>query len=73
MTIVCVSGWTPLHEAVLKHNYTLTETLLKAGALVNSAGHEGVTPLHDAVQLVNIKVCAFNSLWTTTPAIYIFF
>lgn len=54
--IVLISGWTPLHEAVLGHNYTIAETLLKAGALVNSLGYEGITPLHDAVLLGNLKV-----------------
>lgn len=54
--IVLISGWTPLHEAVLGHNYTIAETLLRAGALVNSVGHEGITPLQDAVQLGNFKV-----------------
>lgn len=71
MILVLISGWTPLHESVLGHNYTIAETLLRAGALVNSVGHEGITPLQDAVQLGNFKVCTFNGLWTSTPAVFL--
>lgn len=60
MIIVLISGWTALHEAVLRHNDTIAETLLKAGALVNSVGHEGITPLQDAVHLCNFKVRCFQ-------------
>lgn len=51
-----ISGWTPLHEAVLGGYDTIAETLLKAGARVNSVGQEGITPLHDAAGLGNLKV-----------------
>lgn len=61
-----ISGWTPLHEAVLGQNCKAAKILIEAGALVSSVGLEGITPLHDAVQLGDFKVCGFSSLWTNT-------
>ncbi|XP_026862093.2 ankyrin repeat domain-containing protein 31 isoform X1 [Electrophorus electricus] len=52
----CISGWSPLHEAVLSNRYAIAETLLKAGAQIDPLGHEGVTPLHDAVVLGHFKI-----------------
>uniref|UniRef100_A0A8B9KN33 Ankyrin repeat domain 31 n=1 Tax=Astyanax mexicanus TaxID=7994 RepID=A0A8B9KN33_ASTMX len=42
------AGWTPLHEAVLHGHYTIVKTLLKAGAEVDHAGYNRITPLQDA-------------------------
>ncbi|XP_056093934.1 tonsoku-like protein [Rhinichthys klamathensis goyatoka] len=50
------AGWTPLHEAVYRNNYDLTEILLEAGALVNCRGDNGITPLHDAIHCQYYKI-----------------
>uniref|UniRef100_A0A3B1ICT7 Ankyrin repeat domain-containing protein 31 n=1 Tax=Astyanax mexicanus TaxID=7994 RepID=A0A3B1ICT7_ASTMX len=51
-----MTGWTPLHEAVLHGHYTIVKTLLKAGAEVDHAGYNRITPLQDAVLLGNLEV-----------------
>lgn len=50
------AGWTPLHEAVNRNNYDITEVLLKAGAQVNCRGDDGVTPLLEAIQFQYCKI-----------------
>ncbi|XP_068077278.2 ankyrin repeat domain-containing protein 31 isoform X4 [Danio rerio] len=50
------AGWTPLHEAVNRNNYDITEVLLKAGAQANCKGDDGVTPLLEAIQYQYYKI-----------------
>ncbi|XP_052446252.1 poly [ADP-ribose] polymerase tankyrase [Carassius gibelio] len=50
------AGWTPLHEAVQRNKYDVTEILLKAGAEVNCRGLNGITPLHDAIYCQYYKI-----------------
>uniref|UniRef100_A0A673LLV7 Ankyrin repeat domain 31 n=1 Tax=Sinocyclocheilus rhinocerous TaxID=307959 RepID=A0A673LLV7_9TELE len=50
------AGWTPLHEAVQRNKYDMTEILLEAGAEVNCRGHNGITPLHDAIYCQYYKI-----------------
>ncbi len=56
------SGWTPLHEAVQRNKYDMTESLLEAGAEVNCRGDNGITPLHDAIQCQYYKVCKLHTM-----------
>uniref|UniRef100_A0A8C1LRN4 Ankyrin repeat domain 31 n=1 Tax=Cyprinus carpio TaxID=7962 RepID=A0A8C1LRN4_CYPCA len=50
------AGWTPLHEAVQRNKYDMTESLLEAGAEVNCRGDNGITPLHDAIRCQYYKI-----------------
>lgn len=56
MISVIVIGWTPLHEAALCGHYDVILDLIKAGALVNAAACNGVTPLYDAIANGHVKV-----------------
>ena len=60
--VLCIflSGWTALHEAVLRDQYEATLYLINAGALINVAAHNGVTPLHDAIRDGHKRVCNFK-------------
>ncbi|XP_016356510.1 ankyrin repeat domain-containing protein 12-like [Sinocyclocheilus anshuiensis] len=50
------AGWTPLHEAVQRNKYDMTESLLEAGAEVNCRADNGITPLHDAIRYQYYKI-----------------
>lgn len=53
-----VSGETPLHAAVLKHNTEAVRMLLNSGADPNVQTKRGESPLHYAVRLKNQSICA---------------
>ncbi|HXE42396.1 MAG TPA: ankyrin repeat domain-containing protein, partial [Candidatus Baltobacteraceae bacterium] len=41
-------GWTPLHEAALRDQFVVSESLLASNAAVNAKDALGATPLHAA-------------------------
>ncbi|RSL88358.1 hypothetical protein CEP52_015246 [Fusarium oligoseptatum] len=49
-----INGWTPLHWAATRGNATDIETLIEAGAEVDSQSSAGVTPLLNACSTANL-------------------
>jgi ankyrin repeat protein len=49
-------GWTPLHHASFFGNETLLDKLLQHGAIIEISGHDGITPMHCAVQSGKVKI-----------------
>lgn len=48
LLLLCLPGWTPLHEACNLGYYDVAKVLIAAGAEVNTQGLDDDTPLHDA-------------------------
>lgn len=46
-------GYTPLHLAIMKQDYSLAQNFIKNGAGVNAKSKKGITPLHIAAHKCN--------------------
>ena len=53
------SGDQPLHIAAFWGDSELIETFLEAGADIDSAGEDGFTPLHYAIEANDVKAAAW--------------
>jgi ankyrin repeat protein len=58
-----VSGNTPLHVAVMAHNYQAAYSLLRHGALIGAMNNDGDTPIHIACDKNN----SVADRWGGTP------